>query len=73
MNPVAAEESEIRERRVQVDASRVACWRLGSVNLDRCRECLYLLRQEVAGEPPSGYVVCADSYAEAEAEVEFAW
>ena len=70
---MAAEESEIRERRVQVDANRVACWRLGSVNLDRCRECLYLLRQEVAGEPPSGHVVCADSYLEAEAQADFAW
>lgn len=68
---LATEASEIRERRVQVDANRVACWRIGSVDLDRCRECLYLLRLEVAGELPSGHVVCANSYLEA--EVEFAW
>jgi hypothetical protein len=67
----AAEASEIREGRVQVDANRVACWRIGSVELDRCRECLNLLRLDVAGELPSGHVVCADSYLEA--ETEFAW
>lgn len=63
--------SETGTRRVQVDANRVACWRIGSVDLDRCRECLYLLELDVAGEPPSGHVVCADS--SLDAEVEFTW
>lgn len=63
--------SETGTRRVQVDANRVACWRIGSVDLDRCRECLYLLKLDVAGEPPSGHVVCADS--SLDAEVEFTW
>jgi len=50
MTPSAAEASEIRERRVQVDGNRVACWRIGTVDLDRCRECQYLLRlEEIAG------------------------
>jgi hypothetical protein len=66
-----AEVSEIGGRRVRVDGNRVACWRIGSVDLDRCHECLYLLRLEVAGEPASGSVVCTDSYLEA--EVDFAW
>jgi hypothetical protein len=71
MTVVAAEPSGTHERRVRVTGDRVACWRIGSVDLDRCRECLYLLRLEVAGTPPSGDVVCADS--NPEAEIAFAW
>lgn len=63
--------NEVAERRIRVEGNRVACWRLGPVELDRCRECLYLLRLEIAGTPPSGHVVCADSYLEA--EFDFAW
>ena len=66
-----AEVSGSGERRSRVIGDRVACWRIGSVDLDRCRECVYLLRLEVAGEPPSGHVVCAT--ATAESEFDFAW
>jgi hypothetical protein len=38
---------------------------------DRCRECVYLLKLELAGTPPVGQVVCADSHLEA--EFDFAW
>lgn len=71
MNTWTAEARGGEERRARVIGNRVACWRIGSVDLDRCRECLYLLRLEVAGEPPSGRVVCAA--ATAEAEFDFAW
>jgi hypothetical protein len=56
------------ERRVRVIDGRVACWRIGSVNLDRCQECDYLLRveEESAHRLGHGYVVCADDAADAE-------
>ena len=57
----AAEWTQTRERRVPVERNRVACGRIGSVAIDRCQECPYLLRLEVAGEPRSAHVVCADS------------
>lgn len=60
MTVSAARVSELRKRRVRVDGNRVACWRIGSVDLDRCRECVYLLSLEIAGAPPFGQVVCAD-------------
>ena len=63
--------NEVGERRIRVEGNLVACHRIGTVELDRCRECLYLLRLEIAGTPPLGHVVCADSYLEA--EFDFAW
>jgi hypothetical protein len=63
--------NEVGERRMRVVGNRVACQRIGTVELDRCRECPYLLRLEIAGTPPVGHVVCADSYLEA--EFDFAW
>jgi hypothetical protein len=66
MTVFAAEPGGKQERRCRVSGDRVACWRIGSVELERCRECLYLLRLEVAGEPASGVVVCADPSPEAE-------
>ena len=71
MTVFAAEPTSSQARRARVIGDRVACWRIGPVDLDRCRECLYLLRLEVAGTPLSGNVVCADSSPEAEAD--FAW
>jgi hypothetical protein len=71
MTVVAAEPSGTQERRCRVIGDRVACWRIGFVDLDRCRECLYLLRLEVVGTPASGDVVCADS--NPEAEIALAW
>lgn len=71
MTVFGAELSGAGERRTRVIGDRLACWRIGPVDLDRCRECLYLLRLEVAGTPPSGDVVCAD--ADPEAEIAFAW
>jgi hypothetical protein len=67
----AASGGEVSQRRTRVEGNRVACWRIGSVELDRCRECVYLLRVEIAGTPPLGHVVCADSHLEA--EFDFAW
>lgn len=63
--------NDVGERRSRIEGNRVACQRAGTVELDRCRECLYLLRLEIAGTPPMGYVVCADS--SVEAEFDFAW
>jgi hypothetical protein len=71
MTVFAAEPSGTQVRRCRVIGDRVACWRIGKVDLDRCRDCLYLLRLEVAGTPASGDVVCAD--ANPEAEIAFAW
>lgn len=65
--------SDPRQRRIRVEGNRVACWRLGPVELDRCRECLYLVTLDNAAAPdaPMGYVVCVDS--DLDAEVDFAW
>ena len=54
------------ERHIPIEGNRVACRRMGTVELDRCRECLYLLRLELVGTSPTGLVVCADSHVEAE-------
>lgn len=62
------------EHRVRVDRGRVACRRLGDVDLDRCRECVYLERLELAGRPgalQASYVVC--SGAVPTDDVAFAW
>lgn len=71
MTVIAAEPTGTEERRCRVLGDRVECWRIGSVDLDRCRECVYLLRLEVAGTPASGSAVCANS--NEDAEIEFAW
>jgi hypothetical protein len=39
---------------------------MGTVELDRCRECVYLLRIERTGTPPAWDVVCAGSHVDAE-------
>lgn len=63
---------ELGTRRQPVSVDRVTCWRLGPVVLDRCRECVYLLRLEgVSGDSAAAYVVCADD--DPQPEVEFAW
>ena len=59
------------ERRVRVVRNCVECPRIGSAELDRCRECPYLVTLHVMGEPPSGYVVCAD--ADVDPGSEHAW
>jgi hypothetical protein len=71
MTVFAADLTGTQERRCRVIGDRVACWRIGSVDLDRCRECVHLLRLEVASTPASGDVVCGDSGPEA--EIAFAW
>ena len=71
MTLFAASGGEVRERRIRVEGNRVACQRVGTVELERCRECLYLLRLQIAGTPPAGHVVCAASYLEE--EFDFAW
>ena len=69
MTVTGGEFIEPGQRTVHVVANRVACWRIGWVDIDRCRECPYLLRLDVAGDPASGYLVCADSYHEAEVDI----
>jgi hypothetical protein len=58
------------QRRLRVCGDRVECWRIGWVDLDRCRECLYLERLEIES-PASRHVVCADG--NRHAEPDFAW
>ncbi len=66
---------DTRRLPVSVDGSvgRVACWRLGPVVLDRCRECVYLLRLEgtSARDSAAAYVVCSGHHPEP--ELDFAW
>jgi hypothetical protein len=74
MTPLTIGQPGASERRTRVEGNRVACWRIGSVELDRCRECLYLVRLEGGASSPQRqptYVLCAD--AAVEAEVDFAW
>jgi len=40
-----------REQRLRVEGNRVARWRLGPVELDRSRECLYLVTLDDATAP----------------------
>ena len=58
--------NEAHEQHLPVEDDRVACHRMGTVELDRCRECVYLIRIELAGTPPAGFVVCAGSHVDAE-------
>ena len=55
------------------DDGGVACPLVGHVTLDRCRECVYLLRLEGASARDSvaGYAVCADY--DPDPSVDFAW
>jgi hypothetical protein len=48
------------EHRIHVIGGKVACPRLGAVDLDRCRECTYLLRLGATDpdRPGAAYVVC---------------
>jgi len=64
---------EVGERRLPVSVDGVTCWRIGPVVLDRCRECVYLMRLEGAhaGELGAASVICADR--DPELEVNFAW
>ena len=73
MTVAATIAAEAEQRRTRVKDNRVACRRIGSVDLDRCLECLYLIRLEDSGaaEPAALYVVCAD--AALDADVDFVW
>lgn len=59
--------------RQPVSLGRVACWRLGSVVIDRCRECVYLVSLEdgAAGDSAAAHVVCSQD--ESGPEADFAW
>ena len=48
------------ELQINVTGGQVACPRVGAVSLDRCRECLYLLRFGATDpdRPGVAYVVC---------------
>jgi len=69
MTPSDANNSQ--ERRVRVVGDRVACWRLGSVELARCRECLYLVRMEAGGATAPPHVVCTAAFLDD--EIDFVW
>lgn len=73
MSLAASTTTENQPRRTRIEGDRVACARIGSVDLDRCRECTYLVRMEDAdvSEPGATYVICAD--AAPDAEIPFAW
>jgi hypothetical protein len=58
------------EVRYPVLAGRVTCVRLGAVEVERCRECVYLLRMESSAGTPT-HVVCAAQ--DLEPEFDFAW
>jgi hypothetical protein len=64
---------EVGTRRQPVSVDRVTCWRLGTVVLERCRECVYLVRLEnaTAHDSAAAYVVCRGH--DAEPELDFAW
>lgn len=53
-----------------VFAERVICARLGSVEIDRCRECVYLLRIERSAGRPT-HVVCAAQ--DCEPDLDLTW
>ena len=60
-------------RRHPVRLDRVECWRLGPGELERCRECVYLLRLERATAHGSAvsHVVCVDD--DRDLEAPFSW
>lgn len=72
MTPFTSMVSDSSQRRLPVEGNRVTCRRLGSIELDRCRECLYLVALVDGAAPGSAVnsVVCLDS--DLEAEVVFA-
>ena len=61
-------------RRQPDSLGRVACRRLGSVVIDRCRECVYLVSLEdgAAGGSAAAYVVCSQDESGPEA-ADFEW
>ena len=48
------------EQQIRVIGGQVACPRVGVVDLDRCRECVYLMRFGVTNpdRPGAAYVAC---------------
>jgi hypothetical protein len=60
-----------REHRTFAQDDRVSCWLAGSVKLDRCRECFYLVRLERSVGSRPALVVCADMTSDVDEE--FAW
>jgi hypothetical protein len=60
-------------RRHPVWLDRVHCWRLGPGELERCRECVYLLRLEgaTADGTAVSHVVCVDD--DRDLETPFSW
>lgn len=65
--------SDAKERRVRVEGGRVDCRRLGTTQLDRCRECPYLvaLHEGATVGGSDHFVLCLDS--DLDADVDFAW
>jgi hypothetical protein len=66
-----ATEAAASGEQIPVVGNRLTCPRIGVVDLDRCRECTYLIRLEGGAPATPRYVVC--SVACLEAEAEFGW
>ncbi len=64
---------EVGSRRHPVQLDCVDCWRLGPGELERCRECPYLLRLEgaTADGSPVSHVVCVGN--ERDLGAPFSW
>ena len=68
----AADEAVARvEHRAPVSRDRVECWLAGSVEIDRCRECDYLVGLEWTGSGDPPRVICEEPTQDADAA--FAW
>ena len=63
----------IRGGRARVVGGRVVCGRLGAVVVDRCRECVYLVRLDMAARKDLAdvYVVCAGD--DPQPDADFSW
>jgi hypothetical protein len=59
------------EHWIHVLRGRVTCPRVGDVDLDRCRECTYLVRLAATGSdrPDPTYVVCLGAAADGESDL----
>ena len=70
---ISADVARRNEHRISVVRYRVACPRVGTVELDRCRECVFLLRLEAIGSDRScgAHVVCMPTGAASRSEFEW--
>lgn len=59
------------EHWIAVTRGKVACPRVGVADLDRCRECMYLVRLGGTGpdRPDATYVVCLGAAADGQSDL----